>query len=481
MSESVSTLAATVSLTGISAPTMDQILASLQGSFQSIYGADVYLGPDSQDGQWLGIIAQAIHDCNDTAVFVFNQFSPATAIGTGLSSVVKINGLLREESTNSTTVVTIVGQAGSPLTNCLVGDNENLNTQWSIPSGTIIPFTGTIEVTVTSTTPGNVTVPSNSLTVILTPTPGWQTVTNGTNPVTLGVPIETDAILRQRQSISTAIPGQTVLASIQGGLANLPGVSAVQMYKNDSTTTDGNGLPANSISAVVAGGDAVQIAQTINLYKTPGVLTYGTTSEVVFDSIGVPSTINFFILETITIAVLVQINPLNGYTSNAASDISASIAFLLSNLNIGESSYCGRLWGPANLTGDAATAATGTIQQTLDTISATYSLSVPFGVAQARIDGMVTSATAAGGSPSITVVNGALFFAGEVIFITLTGGGTFQTTVSSIAGNILTLGAAIPSLASVPSDAIVYGVADIPIGFNESATSTAAEVLVVVL
>ena len=46
MSGSLTTLAATVSSTGISAPTMDQILTSLQSSFQSIYGSDVYLGPD---------------------------------------------------------------------------------------------------------------------------------------------------------------------------------------------------------------------------------------------------------------------------------------------------------------------------------------------------------------------------------------------------------------------------------------------------
>ena len=107
MSGSLTTLAATVSSTGISAPTMDQILTSLQSSFQSIYGSDVYLGPDSQDGQWLGVLAQAIHDCNDAAIFVFNQFSPATSIGTGLSSVVKINGLIRETATNRTVLESV--------------------------------------------------------------------------------------------------------------------------------------------------------------------------------------------------------------------------------------------------------------------------------------------------------------------------------------------------------------------------------------
>ena len=109
------TLSAVVSSTGITAPALNDILDTLISNFQSIYGVDVYLGPDTQDGQWLGILAQAIYDSNQTAVAVYNQFSPQYAIGAGLSSVVKINGLLREVSTNSTAVVLIVGQAYSNI------------------------------------------------------------------------------------------------------------------------------------------------------------------------------------------------------------------------------------------------------------------------------------------------------------------------------------------------------------------------------
>ena len=53
----LSTLAATISATGISAPTYDEILTSLQTSFQSIYGSDAYISADSQDGQMLAVFA----------------------------------------------------------------------------------------------------------------------------------------------------------------------------------------------------------------------------------------------------------------------------------------------------------------------------------------------------------------------------------------------------------------------------------------
>jgi len=480
MSQTLSTLAVTVSSSGISGPSMDQILASLQSSFQSIYGTDVYLGPDSQDGQWLGILAQAIYDCNSSAIAVYNQFSPATAIGAGLSSVVKINGLQRLVASNSSVLVTIVGTTGTVLNNCLIGDNVNLNTQWSIPNGTTIPLSGTINVTATSTTSGQVTVPNYSLVNILTPVPGWQTVTNGTNTVSVGAAAETDAALRQRQSVSVAVPAQTVLASIAGALENVTGVTAVAMYKNDTGTVDSNGTPAHSITAVVAGGNAITIASTIALYKTPGVSTYGTTSETVYDSIGVPSIINFFILAYIPIAVLVNIHALTGYTTNAASNIQTSVAYLVNSLAIGEDSYNGKLWGPANLSGDAATLSTGQTQSALDLVSDTYSIATPYGVAQARTDYMVTTTTASGGASSVVVGNGALYTQYEIIFITLTGGVPFQTSITSIAGNTLNISPSIPISNTVSSGAIVYGVNDIVIPFNYSTSCSATAVTVYV-
>src|SRR5271154_490822 len=133
------TVAATVTPAGISAPSFALALSSWQASYSGIYGSDVVLTADSQDGQWLGIQEAAVNDCNMAAIFVYNQFSPATAQGVGLSSVVKINGLTRQASSNSTAVVTITGQAFSAISDGLVGDNQNLGTQWALPSLVTIP------------------------------------------------------------------------------------------------------------------------------------------------------------------------------------------------------------------------------------------------------------------------------------------------------------------------------------------------------
>lgn len=80
---------------GISAPVYADYLAWLQQETRRIFGSDIYIEPDSQDGQLLGIFALTLADSAAQAVATYNAFSPVTAIGNGLSSVVKINGLQR--------------------------------------------------------------------------------------------------------------------------------------------------------------------------------------------------------------------------------------------------------------------------------------------------------------------------------------------------------------------------------------------------
>ncbi len=81
-------------------------------AYRGIYGQDIYLGADSQDGQFMALLANAIHDCNGQTLSVYNAYSPSTAQGNGLSSVVKINGIRRKSATYSTCDFLCVGQVG---------------------------------------------------------------------------------------------------------------------------------------------------------------------------------------------------------------------------------------------------------------------------------------------------------------------------------------------------------------------------------
>lgn len=346
------TLAAQVTDTGILVPSYDEILADLQASFQAIYGTDIDLSADTQDGEMLAIFARAISDSNQLAEAVYNSFSPSFAQGAGLSSVVKINGIARNIATRSTATVAVVGVVGTIITGGIVGDNLSLGTQWALTSPVTIPGAGTINVTATCTEDGATAAGIGTLTAILTPTLGWQSVTNAAAAVP-GLAVETDAALRTRQAQSTSGSAQSILEAIYAAIANLAGVGRLQVYENDGDTTDADGIPSHSISAVVFGGVAADIAVAIANKKPPGTGTYGSTAVVVTDSHGISNTINFYALLVTTVSVEVTIHNLTGYVSTTGDAIKSAVAAYLSALAIGEDSYLTRLYTPANLDGSA--------------------------------------------------------------------------------------------------------------------------------
>jgi uncharacterized phage protein gp47/JayE len=343
----LSTLACTIDSTGISAPTYDQILSSLQTSFRSIYGSDLYLDPDGQDMQMLAVFALAIYDSNQAAIAVYNEFSPATAVGAGLSSVVKINGLLRLVSTNSTVGVVITGVGGTVITNGAVSDD--LGTLWALPPSVVIdPIQGDVQVTATSTVPGAIQAGIGTVTGIATPTRGWQTVTNPLAAV-IGAPVETDAALRERQSISTALPSLSVKDGINAAVAAVNQVQRLETYENDTNSTDVNGIPPHSISVVVEGGDETDICNAIGVKKTPGCFTYGDTAQIVLDQQGMPNTIAYFPLRLITILVEITIMPLPGFTSTIKDNIAQSVASQITALPIGYDVYLSKVYAFSEL------------------------------------------------------------------------------------------------------------------------------------
>lgn len=332
MTTTLTTVAPTISASGITAPTFADIYAYLQAQYQAIYGTDVYIDPDSQDGQLLAVFAQAIADCNAVSIGIYNSFSPAKAVGAALSSNVKINGIQREAASYSSADVTLGGQAGTTITNGIVKDGNN--NQWALPATVTIPPAGVITVTATCTTIGAIAALAGTIDQIGTPTRGWQTVTNPADAA-VGAPVETDAALRQRQTVSTALPSQTVLDGIVGAVANLPGVTRYAPYENDTSSTDANGIPSHSISLVVEGGDATAIANAIAVKKTPGGGTFGTTTIVTTNRYGMPVPIHFFRPTDAPISAVVAIRALTGYTSSIGAAMQAAIAAYITGVAIG--------------------------------------------------------------------------------------------------------------------------------------------------
>lgn len=383
---------------GIHIPSYPDILAALKEEFRAIYGPDIYLEEDSQDGQMIAVFAQRYYDLCTLAASVYNSYSPATAQGAGLSSVVKTNGIRRHVASRSNVDLRIIGQAGTLINNGVAADGRGNN--WLMPVQVIIPISGEITVTALAENAGDIRADAGEITVIAGgSTRGWQQVHNplGADP---GAPVETDYQLRKRQSISTALPSLTAFEGTKGGVANIVGVTRWQGYENDTSETDENGIPPHTICMVVEGGDSQTIADIIALKKTPGCGTYGNTALQVFDKYGIPNKIKFQRPQDIEMAVEIDIRVLQGYYTITGTDIKQNLITYINELEIGDDILLSKLYTPIN----AAEPVAGV--RTFDVVD--LRIGVKAGVlASVNMD---------------IPYDGAVFLAEEDIIITVTGG-----------------------------------------------------------
>lgn len=347
-------LSASIGPAGMSAPAFEDVLLSLEAIARNIFGADIYLGADSQDGQLLSVFAKAISDSNDACLAAYANMSPLTAVGEGLSAVVKINGITRRAATNSQVVVTITGNVGTIIAGGQVGDS--IGTVWNLPPSVTIPVGGSVDVTATAADTGPIAAEPGTLTRVLTPVTGWTGVTNAAAAI-LGADVESDADLRRRQTQSTALAGRSLLGAIQGALLSVSGVTAARVYENSTDTTDTNGIPAHCIAAVVSGGAVNDIGDALVATHSPGVGYYGTTTVTRPNNVGQSETVKFSPTVLVTGKCAVNLTALPGYNSDIGDAIKTAIQNHLNSLPIGQKIYWSRVVAAAQAlpAADAAT------------------------------------------------------------------------------------------------------------------------------
>jgi uncharacterized phage protein gp47/JayE len=280
-------MANTIDATGLHLKTLSEVLAELTAAWQTIYGPNVNLDPDTPDGQFLNIMAQIVVDNLELMNQVYNSFDPDLAIGTALDERAAINGLQRKAGTNTITdititidrAVTLTGIDNDPLNPFTVADNAGV--QWQLretqtPSiaGAYVYEFQAAEIGATQTTPNTITTP---VTVVV----GVTAINNPTTYTTLGTDEETDAALRLRRQRSTALGSQGYLESLYAALSNIDGVTAVEIFENVGSTTDADGIPGHSIWVIVAGGTDEEIANAIYVKRNAGCGMKGTTTFAV--------------------------------------------------------------------------------------------------------------------------------------------------------------------------------------------------------
>lgn len=193
---------------------------------------------------------------------------------------------------------------------------------------------------------------ANTITQIVTPVLGWDSVTNplAASPGRL---VETDEELRLRFRNTKLERSSNILDSLYSALLNVDGVEELAIYENDTDITDSNGVLPHSFLPVILGGSSQIIAQTIWKNKPMGIASQGNTVVPITDSQGFLHNIGFERPTPVTIYVdmVLSLNPEAPvqFPSDGADQIRAAIqTYASENFGVGKDVIYSRIFTPIN-------------------------------------------------------------------------------------------------------------------------------------
>lgn len=245
-----------------------EILTRLSTQLKDIYGQDVNLDQDTQDGQMLGINTTVISDLQDLALYIYNSMDPDFAEGVNLDRLLKLLARTRLPATKSTVDIslTLGRDAIIPIT-YTVSDSNGQN--WQITSEQTLTA-GTHLVTFESVDYGMITAESNTITQQVTIMTEIDSLTNPADAVS-GRDEESDQELRERRNKILEVNAYSTVGSIVGKILTLDNVIDCIVYENKTSVYDSEkDLNSHSIWIIVKGGEIEQITETIVKDKTGG-------------------------------------------------------------------------------------------------------------------------------------------------------------------------------------------------------------------
>lgn len=261
---------------GIKIQTYQEVFDELAAGYKAIYGSDINTDPNSSGGQRIGIEAKSNQDMQAFTVALYNQLDVDLSQGDGLDRRIKLAGISRRSGTQSNWDLQLTSNAAFNTTADYTIKDQNGN-QWS-PEESVTIEVGTQTVTFKAVQFGAVPGTVGTTFTQVTNEPNITAIVASVDAVT-GSDEETDAELRVRRRKSVQNPSRSTVGKMYAALANLSGVTDLQVYENDTDSTDSKGVPSHSIWVVVEGGTVADVAETMTYNKTSGTGMKGVVSE----------------------------------------------------------------------------------------------------------------------------------------------------------------------------------------------------------
>lgn len=315
-----------------------EIVTDMQTRARNLFGENINLTDRSPLGIFIQVLAWSIALLWQLAEKVYYSAFVDTSEGNSLDYAVRKGGVTRRGAEKATATQRFAGDNGTviPL-GFLVGTETEILFE-TIEAGTIT--TGTLDLTVRTLTGGTQSnIPAGNINQIINPLAGLSSTVNLTDAEG-GRNIETDAELRTRYFLSFASAGASTIDALIAALLRTVGVRGANIEEVKNVDNDVIGF-----RAIVLGGLANDVAQTILNYKAWGVKTFGTQTGTAVASNGQSYTINFDYATEVNLYANITITKSGAFPANGADLIKDRIAEYIGGTDTQGNIYSGLAMG----------------------------------------------------------------------------------------------------------------------------------------
>lgn len=225
--------------------------------YQALFGSELVVTANTPQGMLIQAEVQARIAVAENNAKLANQINPNYAGGIFLDDIMALtNPYGRTAASPSVTFASIEGTPGTviPIGSVVAETGTGDNNQFVTVELETIPDSGIIPaVQFNSLVDGPIPAPEGTLTNIITPILGWDSVTNSASPI-LGNLTQSDLQARIYRLNTLATQGASVAQAIISGVTLVPGVKSMSFLENTDSTTQtvsGVSMVRNSIYACV--------------------------------------------------------------------------------------------------------------------------------------------------------------------------------------------------------------------------------------
>lgn len=222
-----------------------------------------------------GLLSANIVAIESTLAILFAQLSPSTAEGVGLDALFSLLNLERKKATPTTSKVQVVGSPLTILNNQLVLHESTQQLFQFAPQFTI-PNTGAAQTILTSieSIPIQISAGDSAWSPVNPPNTAISSITSLEDSVT-GNPQETSEAFRLRKDRELGALSIATEDAILATVSRVSGVTSLNGEFNRSPVLSPSGVPGWHIELVVEGGNDLDIANAIDLYRHGEAATFG--------------------------------------------------------------------------------------------------------------------------------------------------------------------------------------------------------------